>query len=240
MELVKELLFPHFGHYNFLSSILKKDNIDDKDNIVNLVELIKDKSLIQHLPKPLHNYTNYYGLIVNLTWTKNNLKLIRWIKQKLTPQNREIFLSIIKIEEFKSGFEKIITDPELTATFLKFSSRIKTIEAAKTYITDVLNNKSILDNLKQTGNTVIKLTNWETDNRQLPSSWCIKNRDTFNRYLSQYDIYICLMDNKIWGINVNREGIIISILDQNNGQVPPGTVYDFLKSEIIAMNIFKK
>ena len=48
------------------------------------------------------------------------------------------------------------------------------------------------------------------------------------------------MDNKIWGINVNREGIIISILDQNNGQVPPGTVYDLLKSEIIAMNIFKK
>jgi hypothetical protein len=168
-------------------------------------------------------------LLIHYSFIKDNLVVLKWL-DKLAPVPKELYMSLIKNNAINTKIKKIINDPELNSIFLRFSSRIRDAKFAKLYIEDVLNNKNILANIKSWGR-IVKLTDYAAQHKLLPSSWCICDKDTFYRYIANEDIYVCTLNNLVYGINVNKStGKFKSAQDQRNNNVMDSNILDELKS----------
>lgn len=223
-EQLRDLLSPHFGHLDFLMKIHREEI--SYDNMKLLVELIRDKNLVSNLHKDLHSYRSYYMLMVELHFVKENLKYIKFFKENLTKEPRDIFLKLItssKFDGIKSKIDTIMSDPDMMGSFLRWSSRIKTEEYALTYV-NLIKDKDSLDFIFNTKDELIKLTHYDRDIRYIPNAWCISRRETFDRYLRQYEMYLIRIDINIYGANFYKDtrytsSFATSVFDYNNKKV---------------------
>ena len=226
-EKLRELLSPHFGHLDFLMKI-HREEISYEDMSL-LVDLIRDKTLTQYLHKDIHSYKSYYILMVELHFIRDNLKYIKFFKE-LTKIPRDIFLNILndrsKFNNVRSKIDEIIDSDELTSSFRRWSSRIDSESYALTYVNSI-KNKDTLDEIFNSKESVLELKDYDECISYLPSSWCITNRSTFDRYKSSQRMFLIKLNGKIYGVNVNNSYLtgvsfstrINSMYDSNNSSV---------------------
>jgi hypothetical protein len=232
---IKKLLEPHYGHLNFLLKIKREEiSINDVNNLINL---IKEKELINNLPKELHHYNSYYVLMKDLFFTKQNLKLIQEIKNGLTSESKKIILSLINEKKTCENLLHIMEDNELKSLFFRWSGRIKDKEFAISYIESIIEDRNVFKNINEKSSNLIELKNFETDSQYIPASWCIKRRDTFYNYLRTQRIFITQINGKIYGINKFNNGSI-TVMDYRNLQILDNEIINAVKSELVRFNIF--
>lgn len=241
-EEIKKLLDPHYGHLDFLLKI-KSENVTIED-ISILIELIKDKSLVSNLPKELHKYNSYYMLMKDFYFTKQNLFLIREIKDNLTSKPKKILLGCLGDDHIKSKLDKIFRDEQLKSVFLRWSGRIDD-EFYYEYIDSVINDHKVWDSIHNEKSTLIELKDFNRHSKYIPSSWCIKNQATFYNYLKKNRIFIFKYNGKVYGVNVyktdKRSVPRITIQDsKNNGvsQINNTRLYEDAKTELMKFNLF--
>ncbi len=241
---LRELLSPHFGHLDFLMKI-HKDEIS-YDDMSLLVDMIKDKSLVSNLRKDLHSYSSYYFLMIELYFIKENLKYIKFFKE-LTKEPRDIFMNILKdnsrFKGIKEKIDKIIMDDELTSSFRRYSSRIKSEEYAITYV-KLLNNSASFDKIFASTGSLMELKNYNNSIDYMPISWCITNRDTFYQYIRNQRIFLGVIDGLVYGVNVSHHNNqIVNIIDSSNNNVYNTTVSlqlsELLNSTLLSDNTSK-
>jgi len=199
-EQIRELLHPHYGHLKFLLKI--KDANTSIEDIEQLLLLIKDKSLICHLPKQVHQYGSYYTLMKDLYFTDKNRFILTKIKNETASTAKVILMELVSDDEYLEKLEDIFQDEDLCESFFRWSSRINTPEYAKTYINSVLNDADILRYLNGKGSTLVELTDYQQQKNLLPSSWCLTNESTFYNYIRTQRIFLYNYQGCVFGINV--------------------------------------
>lgn len=238
---IKELLHPHYGHLNFLLKI-KNDTVS-MENIKELLTLIKDKSLICHLPKQIQQYNSYYTLMKDLYITNENRKLLSKIKNSTASHVKIILVELLSDVLYKQKLTKIFNDEELVTTFKRWSSRIKTKDYAKVYIDSVLNNKDILEKLNGDSSKLVDLTDYKSQKHLLPSSWCLTDYNQFENYTQGRNIYLFPYNGSIYGVNVpkSRYGSI-TIQNSNNQSVrrvrESEHIYKAAENELLKLKLF--
>lgn len=199
-DYLKEKLFPHTGHIKFILGILD-DNISQKD-VDELLIYIKNKHYVRSLPRQLHSYKDYYLLMIDLYNVVNRHYVINFIKENLASVPKKILLDIIKEKEsLITEMKTIINNEEKKKIFLNSSSRIKDKNFAIFYIMSVISNDKI-----ELDSNFIKLTsdNYEVMKTNMPPSWCLLQKATYDNYILSYDIYVLLYGNQIYGVTFTK------------------------------------
>jgi len=248
-EQIRELLHPHYGHLKFLLKI--KDVNTSIDDIEQLLILIKDKSLICHLPKQVHQYGSYYTLMKDLYFTDKNRFILTKIKNETVSNAKVILMELLSDDVYLEKLEEIFQDKDLCESFLRWSSRINTQEYAKTYINSVLNDADILRYLNGTGSTLVELTDYQQQKNLLPSSWCLTNKSTFYNYVRTQRIFLYNYQGCVFGINLFNDNSHermygrprITIQNSNNKTIldtdPQNTaIYKAAYQELLKLKLF--
>jgi len=252
-EQIRELLHPHYGHLKFLLKI--KDANTSIDDIEQLLLLIKDKSLICHLPKQVHQYGSYYTLMKDLYFTDKNRFVLAKIKNETASNAKVILMELLSDDNYSEKLEEIFHDKDLCESFFRWSSRINSRAYAKTYIDSVLNDADILRYLNGTGSTLVELTDYQQQKNLLPSSWCLTNESTFYNYVRKQRIFLFNYEGCVFGINVisdngyerehNRPRITIQ--NSNNKTIQKGegfqdstnmAIYKAAYEELLKLKLF--
>lgn len=240
---IKKLLEPHYGHLEFLLKI--KTHEVSLDDISFLIDLIKDKSLVSNLPKELHKYNSYYVLMKDLYFTKQNLFLIREIKNNLSSEPKRILLNHISDIDIQRKLNKIFKDEKLKSVFLRWSSRMDE-NFVHDYINSVINDYKVWDEIGNEKSTLIELKDFGLHSKYIPSSWCIKKESTFYSYLRTQRIFIFKYKCGVYGVNVDRRYAdlnripFITIQDSENHSVLSNNteLYNAAKTELMRFNLF--
>lgn len=209
------------------------------EDISNIIEVIKDKNLVGNLPKELHKYNSYYSLVKDLFFTKENICIIREIKNNMTQGPREIILHLIKEDtSIRNQMSAIIESKELKETFYRWSARIKDEEFAKNYIIAVLDDSKLLDKLNGEPSDLVELKDFNLHSKYIPAAWCIKHESTFYDYLRTQRIFIMRHNGKVYGVNVYKMTNTITIMDSKNTPSLDTTIFEKAKSEILKHDMF--
>ena len=223
-QYLKDKLSPHFGYLDAFSKFIESGEIKTHDEIDFIIDRVKNKYLMHNLQKNIFGYQNYYFLVNDIFFTEKMLTLIKFIREKLSPTTKKIFIENLK--DIHEGLTSIISNENKLNIFLRWSSRIKTKEQALDYIHRILVNENTFDKILKLENTknigkynVLLMKSHDEVRDILPPSWCIANRETFNSYLESTDVMYLILDGlEIYGINIYKDGRI-DIMDKNNMMV---------------------
>lgn len=233
---IKNLLAPHFGHLNFLMKI-KRDEISI-DDIAELIELIKNKSVVSNLPKDLHSYGSYYTLMKDYFFVKKNLTLIKFIKDNVSASSKHIFLKCIEDEINAKRMSYIMNNEDLRRLFLRWSSRIKTLDTATNYLKSVVVDSYIINALDDKECVLVELKDFAKQNRLIPTAWCIKDKSTFGRYRRTQKMFLLKHQGSLYGVNCSGS-TITEIFNSNNTRLSPhDPIYNIARSEMLKLNLF--
>lgn len=219
IEEIKSMLYPHTGHLKFLIKI-KNQGVNMED-INNIVEYIRTKPhIIKSLPKDLHSYKSYYSLIKDIYYIENNYELVKFIKNNLIKSVRDIVLNSIKENnDIKEKLFKILENQTLKESFLRWSSKINSIDYLNRYVDIIID--SGFDFKVESKSNIRKLKDYDLDKYYIPMSWCIRRRDDFEHYLFSYDIFL-VQDRygRICGVNLEKgTNKIASVIGEDNRHI---------------------
>lgn len=219
---IRELLGAHMGYLPFLKKMSHDCNRKD---IIFLHEKLKEKQVLKFLPKQVMQYKDYYSLLFDMHKASKKYTAHRFIKENISKANREhLFLLLAEEPELLMTIYRISQQEKRAEIFARWSSRIKSVESAKTYIRSFSNkgsNDCFIDN-----GFVMKLESRETL-RLCPPSWCLHQGSYFEQYTSKYNIYLVLFDGEIYGVNFYRNGWSIdSIITMKNSNLRKGYIWD--------------
>lgn len=235
-EQIKDILRPHFGHLNFLMKI-KREEISISD-IGYLVELLNNKAIVSNLPKELHNYNSYYTLLKDYFFVKRNYTLIRFIKDNVSASAKDYFLKVVEDEINAKFLYAIMNNEALTKLFLRWSSRIQSKDAAINYLKSVVLDTTVFTALDDKESVLVELKDFSKQSKLIPTSWCIKDASTFDRYKRSQRMFLLKHHGMLFGVNYSGSRITSMFNSNNKSLDQHDPIFEIAKTEMIKLNLF--